>query len=1024
MRPAPLEYGARVGNASSVICTSCGQDNPAASRFCAACGALLAEPSADVRKTVTVVFCDLVGSTALGETRDPEILRALMARYHAELRSILERHGGTVEKFAGDAAMAIFGVPLVHEDDALRAVRAAVEMRDAVSALGLEVHVGVDTGEIVAGTGETLATGDAVNVAARLEQAAAAGEILIGTATERLVRDAVRTDAVEPLVLKGKRQPVPAFRLLELLDTVPAFTRRIDAPFVGRENELEELRNALASAVETRTPQLATIVGPPGIGKSRLARELLGRVEAHVVVGRCLPYGEAITYWPLQEIASQVGDVRAVLKAAPDTELAAIRIEAALGMTDTPVAPEEIAWGVRRLLEVMASNAALVVVFDDIHWAEPAFLDLIEYVAAFAQDVPLFILCTARPDLFELRPTWTAPKAHATLHTLDALTEGESEMLVEQLGDLSEESRERIVVAAEGNPLFVEQLVAMQAESGNGELEVPPTLQALLASRIDRLAEHERAVAQRGSVEGRLFHRGAVAALLPGPERPEIGMHLMSLVRKELIRPDRATLPGDDGFRFGHILIRDAAYDAIPKRQRAVLHERFADWLEEKLGDDAPDEVVGYHLEHAYRYAAELGIPDPQVGSRAAERLAAAARAAMARQDIAAAVNLLGRAVELIPDSRDRPLLYVRLGEALNEAGEPGPSQNAFEEGVALAREVGDEHAEWLGRVWLTLVQALQDPDGATERMFEEATAAVAAREAAADHEVLAVAWGRIAVAHSWRGETADYMRAHERAVSHARRAGSQSLEVNLAAMRAPDFIWGPGRVDEGLLYAEEITARLGHVPGMRQFALHLRAHLQARLGEFDGALEALGEYRSGLRELGKEREYTITAGCVWDVCSWSGDLQHGEAALREAYERLERSGNHAHLSTIAIDLGEAIVRRGDLDEAEQLCRVGEELSASDDVFNETKLAAVRARIGAAQGDLDAAESLARRAADLAAGADFIESAADAWLTLATILRARGDPEDKAAALESLRLYETKGNLVGAGWAQSFLQES
>ena len=320
---------------------------------------------------------------------------------------------------------------------------------------------------------------------------------------------------------------------------------------------------------------MATIVGAPGIGKSRLARELLGRVEARVVVGRCLSYGEGITYWPLQEIASQVGDLRSALKGASDAELAAIRIEAALGTRDTPVSPEEIAWGVRRLLEALAARAPLVAVFDDIHWAEPAFLDLIEYVASFAHDVPLLVLCTARPDLFDLRPTWTAPKPNATLITLQALSETDSETLVEQLVDLPEETRERIVQAAEGNPLFVEQLVAMQAESGD-VLEVPPTLQALLSARIDRLGEQERAAAQRGSVEGRLFHRGAVAALLPEPERAEVGAHLLSLVRKELIRPDLATLPGDDAFRFGHILIRDAAYDAIPKRQRAALHEQFA----------------------------------------------------------------------------------------------------------------------------------------------------------------------------------------------------------------------------------------------------------------------------------------------------------------------------------------------------------------------------------------------------------------------------------------------------------------
>ena len=1006
-----------------MICPSCGQENPAGQRFCGACGAALAaEPAADVRKTVTVVFCDLVGSTALGERTDPEVLRDVMARYHAELRAILERHGGTVEKFVGDAAMAVFGLPQVHEDDALRAVRAAIEMRGAVATLGLEVRIGVNTGEVVAGTGETLATGDAVNVAARLEQAAGAGEIMIGAPTERLVRGAVGAEAVEPLELKGKSQPVPAFRVRGLVDEAPAFTRPTHAPFVGRREELEQLESALGTATEARTPQLATIVGAPGIGKSRLARELLGRVEARVVVGRCLPYGEGITYWPLQEIVSQIGDVREALASSSDAELAAIRIEAALGLTDTPVSPEEIAWGVRRLFEALATRGPLVVVFDDIHWAEATFLDLIEYVAAFAQDVPLLVLCTARPDLFELRPTWTAPKPNSTLVTLQALSESDSEALVAQLVDLPVETRDRIVQAAEGNPLFVEQLTAMQGENGDA-IEVPPTLQALLAARIDRLGEEERAAAQRGSVEGRLFHRGVVAALLPEAERPEVGAHLLSLVRKELIRPDRATLPGDDAFRFGHILIRDAAYDAIPKRQRAALHEQFATWLEARLGDDAPDEVVGYHLEQAYLYGVELGSVDPSIGERAAARLQSAAQAAMGRQDVAAAVNLLGRAVELVPDGADRPLLLVRLGEALDEASELERAKTSFEEGVTLARAAGDEHAEWLGRMWLTRIRLLQDPEGALEPMLEEAAAAVAAREPAEDHEVLAAAWGRIATAHYWRGETGESRDALERALDHARRSGSLALEVSLMGSRAPDFVWGPGRVEDGMAYAEELVERLGHVPGVQQFALHLRAHMQARLGQFKGALEAIDMYRSNLRELGKEREYAVTANCVWDVCTWSGDLQHGEETLREAYELLERRGNKAVLSNTAIQLGEAVVRQGRLEEAERFCELGEELTASEDVENEAGLALLRARILEARGDLVRAEEEARRAVEIASGTDSLERAADAWLTLAKVLRTNGDAGDRAAASEALALYERKGNVVGAGWARAFLDK-
>jgi class 3 adenylate cyclase/tetratricopeptide (TPR) repeat protein len=1004
-----------------VICPSCGRENPEGFRFCGACGAVLApDVQAGVRKTVTIVFCDLVGSTALGEKTDAEVLREVMGRYHGELRAILERHGGTVEKFIGDAAMAIFGLPRVHEDDALRAVRAAVEMRDAVIALGLAVRIGVNTGEIVAGSGETLATGDAVNVAARLEQAAGQGEILIGAATERLVRGSVRAEVIGPLELKGKSERIPAFSVLELVNDIPAFTRPIGTPFVGRREELELLERLVATTIDERTPQLATIVGPPGIGKSRLARELLGRTDARVVVGRCLPYGEGITYWPLQEISSQVGDLLTALGDAGDAELAAVRIDAALGTTDTPASSEEIAWGVRRLFEAMASAGALIVVFDDIHWAETAFLDLVEYVATFARDVPLFVLCTARPDLFEARPAWATPKPNATLLTLDALSGADSVTLVERLGDLHEEISERIVRAAEGNPLFVEQLVAMQAESEDSELEVPPTLRALLAARIDRLLEPERAIVERGSVEGRLFHRGAVAALLPEPERPAVGTHLLTLVRKELIRPDRGTFLGDDGFRFGHILIRDAAYEAIPKRQRAALHRSFSDWLVARLGEEAPDEIVGYHLEQAYRYSAELGSSDPVLGARASDRLAAAARAAYSRGDVTAQVNLWGRAVDLVPEGIARPVRLVDLGGALYDAGEQARARATLEEAVALAREAHDEHVEWLGRIRLAQIRVDQS-EGSAGDLLQEAEAAIAAGELTGDHEVLARAWRLAAEAHNWSGRMEDYARALERAVPHARSAGDLPLEAKLVLSKAPYFIWGPGSVEEGLRYADHAVRSLGHVPGTQDFALHVRAHMRARLGDFDGAFEDVGEFRQRLRELGRETEYAVTSSCVWDVCLWAGDWKRGEAALREGYEMLDAMGSTAVLSTITLDLGDCVFRQGMLDEAERLSAIGEELTAEDDVFCVAQSLTLKARVRTAREDLASAEKLARSAIELLVRNDFPELAAEARLALAQAITAERNPEAMSAAAEATELYERKGNLVGADRAKAFL---
>src|SRR5919109_1289792 len=489
-----------------LVCDACGRENPAGSSFCNACGAPLAppDPGSERRKTVTVLFCDVIGSTALGERLDPESLRRVLARYFDVAREAVGRHGGVVEKFIGDAVMAVFGVPQVHEDDALRACRAAVEMRDALPELGVEARIGLNTGEVVTGTEERLATGDAVNVAARLEQAAAPGEILMGEETLRLVREAVEVQEVEPLALKGKSEPVPAFRLLDAGE--PA--RRHQAPMVGRVRELDRLRDAYEQAVENRSCQLFTILGTAGVGKSRLVSEFLNDLDATVVRGRCLSYGVGITYWALVEALLQLG-VR------PPDERAAATLASVLGETTTPTTPDEIAWAARKTLEAAASEQPLVCVFDDIHWAEPAFLDLVEHVADFSRGFPILLLCIARPELLDRRTGWGGGKLNATTVLLEPLSAQETDDLIDRLADLDESLKERIRTAAEGNPLFVEEMLAMVREAGNGEVAVPPTIHALLAARLDQLDAAERTVLERGAVEGKVFHRGAVEALTP-----------------------------------------------------------------------------------------------------------------------------------------------------------------------------------------------------------------------------------------------------------------------------------------------------------------------------------------------------------------------------------------------------------------------------------------------------------------------------------------------------------------------------
>ena len=590
-------------------------------------------PARGVRKTVSVVFADVVGSTSLGERLDPEAVRGAMSRYYQEARTIFERHGGTLEKFIGDAVMAAFGIPQLHEDDAVRAVRAAAELRDRVATLneelerrwsaGFTVRIGVNTGEVVigeSGDNPEFASGDAVNVAARLEHAAEPGQILLGPETYRLVRDAVRAEAIEPLSLKGKEEPVPAWCLQEALPDVPSLSRQRTTPFVGREHELGQLMSAFEQAQRTGACAIVTVLGAPGIGKSRLIHEFVTAIgeRAQVAVGRCLPYGEGITYWPLTEIIKQIGredPYSVIAELVADDESADLIVDwiaGVLGLSDGAARTEEIFWAVRKLIEALGRDRPLIVVIDDLHWAEPTLLDMIEYVGSFTNG-PILLLCLARPDLLEERPSWGIPRANASTLMLESLSAEDSLALIagQHRDEMPEPLRARIVEASEGNPLFVEQMLALQDEnaSAGDELVVPPTIHALLGARIDRLAPDERTVIEPASIEGRLFHRGAVSALLGDSAFGGVSTQLMTLVRKELIAPDRSDFPGDDGFRFAHSLIQDATYRAIPKESRADMHERFAEWLEHRgAGRQSEFEVIlGYHLECAYRYRADLG---------------------------------------------------------------------------------------------------------------------------------------------------------------------------------------------------------------------------------------------------------------------------------------------------------------------------------------------------------------------------------------------------------------------------------
>jgi class 3 adenylate cyclase/tetratricopeptide (TPR) repeat protein len=942
------------------------------------------------RKTVTVLFCDVTGSTALGESVDPEALRALLARYFERMKEVIERHGGSVEKFIGDAVMAVFGVPVAHEDDALRGVRAAAEMREALPELGVQARIGLTTGEVVTGSEERLATGDAVNVAARLEQAAEPDEILIGEPTLALVRSAVEVEPTEPLELKGKARPVAAYRLLAVRE---APERAHEARFVGRENELALVRQAWERSRAERRCELVTVVGDAGVGKSRLVAEALGSLEAAVARGRCLPYGEGITYWPVVEVLKQL-DVR------PRDENAATAIHSLLRETDVATSAEEIAWAFRKTLEHAAAERPLAVVFDDIQWGEDTLLDLIEHVALLSLDAPILLVSVARPELLERRPTWPV---ELRLEPLGG--EAVDELIPDRIaGDL----RDRIARAAGGNPLFIAEIVAMAGEQ-DGEVVVPPTLQALLGARLDQLEAGERSVLERGAVEGEVFHRGAVQAL--APEEPQVTPRLAALVRKQLIRPDRPQLPGEDGFRFRHLLIRDAAYDALPKARRAELHERFAGWLGEHGSALVElDEIVGYHLEQACRYRSELGLPVPdEQAAQARTRLAAAALQARLVGDERAAASLFERAVALVPPSELDVVLESALIDSLFWSGR---GEEALRRAADLAEQAagrGDRVGELVGRMKEGMLRVNIDPEGATERLATLAEDALPVFQAAGDDFALSVAYFALAWVADMRGQMGRGLEAHERSAEHARRSGFPNEAIG---WRATCRLLGPTPVSEALPWLEAQQERWGSSHALRS----VRAEALAMLGRFDEARKIVAEVRSQLADRGGGIQLgTATAHVSVGVELLAGDPAAAVELGEQGCRLLDELGEHSLLSTAAAMLAQAYYQLGRLGAADAWAGRAAELGASDDVSTQMLWRQVRAKVLASRRDQGEAERLAREAIAYGEKSDFLNFQGDAYADLAEVLMLAGRGAEAAKALkQALERYERKENLVMA----------
>jgi class 3 adenylate cyclase/tetratricopeptide (TPR) repeat protein len=1045
-------------------CSSCGEENADRARFCHSCATPFGEtaPTADVRKVVTIVFADVTGSTALGERFDPEALRRVMSRYFDRMAAVIEAHGGTVEKFIGDAVMAVFGVPRLHEDDAIRAVRAAAGMRDALAELneellrdhgvGLEARIGVNTGEVVAGdpsAGQRLVTGDAVNVAARLEQAASPDEVLLGDSTYRLVRDAVEAEPLQALELKGKDERVPAFRLLEVSRDEAGHRRRLDAPMVGRTKELSLLEHALERAIEERTSHLFTLLGPAGVGKSRLVHEFLRTSigDALVVRGRCLSYGEGITFFPLDEIVHQAAGIgqadppetalaklRRRLEGTPDAERVAALVAGVFGWAE-PGATEDTFWAFRKLLEHLAQDRPLVVVLDDIHWGEPTFLDLIEHLADWTRDATVVILCIARPELLEVRPGWGGGKLNATSILLEPLPTDEASALVDNLlgnVDIPPSARARILDAAEGNPLFVEEMLAMLIDDGLLRLDdgvwraahdladvaIPPTIHLLLAARLDRLDAEERAVIERGAVEGKVFHAGAVATLSTDAVRANVRSRLLALARKELIRPDRPEFAGEDAFRFRHLLIRDAAYQAMPKEQRAELHERFADWLAAAAADRLAEyeEILAYHLEQAHRYRVELGAVDQrarELARRAVDHLLASAVRADERGDLASARSLLGRCIEMAGGGA-RVRALVALAELLPELGEFGEAHRTAVLAVEAAEAAGDRPSRLRADLVLNFTSAAIGSGRTMEQARAEAERVLAEAERLGDPDLRDRAVLAVTVELFFLGQTAAAMEMIDR-LSDRAPAMPRRDRTELAGQLVVNAYFGSVPVHEAFDVLDRAAELRGESIAGRAHDLRVRGALLGLVGRFDEAHAMFERSEELFNELGAPMIKIVTSQVIGETLRLEGRVGDAERVFREMNEAYDEMGETGFNSTVCAVLAHVLCDQGRFDEAETFAQRSREMAAEDDFASQSEWRTARARVLVNRGRFDDGLSLVDEAIAIAEGTDYIDWQGQGFETRGIVLEAAGRLGDARRAYETaLERFERKGNVVAA----------
>lgn len=990
------------------------------------------------RRPVTVVCVLLRVASDSGTALDPEAYEVVSEQSVADLTAVLERYGGKLAISANERLMGVFGATSVHEDDALRAMRASLDARGMLSTdtvkrlrrygMSLVCRIGVATGEALVGGSVPLGSaGNVGDQAVLLAEAAEPGQILISQQTQELAEAAIETDSVGA----GR------FVLRSAEATARPLALRLDGPLLGRDEELRRLAAAFAMTSQEQITTLVTVLGEAGLGKTRLIYELARRLgaEANVLTGRCLPYGEGITFWPLREVIKQAsgghdspGKIKGLLRGQPDAAGIASRLSLALGPGDQGrLDAAEIFWAARRLLEALAQSRPLVVVFEDLHWAESTFLDLVESLAVQHGQAPIVLVCVARPELLEQRPAWAASAHSALSIELTPLAKGSDAALLDSLTDdhrIPASTRIQLLETAAGNPLYLEQLAASLSEQAGSEIRpvLPPTIQALLGARLQRLGPGASGVLARAAIVGKDFSAQAVRELLPPEARGPLSRNLQTLVAKGLVEHDPSDRRPGEEYSFRHILITEAAYRAIPKSLRADLHHQFADWLEYVLWASAAKrpEILGYHLEQSVRYLRELRPAEAQpspLARRAAAHLETAGRAADDRGDALAAVNLLNRAAALLPpDDPALARLYTSLGTALAEAGqlEKAAATLGEAQGIAAAHEDEGQRAHAVAQALMSELSL--DPNRAAAEIAQ-ALPELSSWFARGPDELGLCRTLQLQAAMHWNhARSAAAEEAWRRAAEHARRANDRRQLADILGWLASAALWGPTPATAALQHCEDYLAEIGNHPGGQAVILPNMAGLYAMQDQPTMAQTTLSRAKSHLDALGPTMTASTRHQPAAFIAMLAGDPVTAERHLRLEYESLSQMGEKGFLSTTAALLARAIMAQGKerYAEASELIAVSEQAAGGDDLSAQIIGQGVSARLLADRGRHAEAVQLASAAVELAAQTDLLSQHADALLDQAHAMAAAGrGGEAERAVTQALDLYRRKGNLPG-----------